>query len=269
MRRNSRRKDSTFLDYKDGHIVAVGNNEEQEPQDETIKVTGKTINTKIIFRIFSIVIGSVLCLTLFNYVYSSTNTTMKVFNFLSSAYSTTNRYNQSYLADKKETQLQKIQNGEAFINPLDFSGKKEYANAKKTATILTEELSMIDQNLLMHYESLKTSVVAYINGDKGYLATSSSLKNLQRAVKKEYDTFTQKQLNHKELFNTLNNRYELLLNFLKLNIDDFSRDTIGNNVNELIASDNELNILEYKILKEYLDDNGLLYIEENNQIIIA
>lgn len=273
MKRSNRRKDSTFLDYKDGHIVAVEhsdeNNSTEKKEPEVINVKGKTIKTKIISRICSIAIGLVLCNVFVNYIYSSITTSMKIFNFLSSSHSTASQYNTVYLNEKKETQLENAQNGHSFINPLDFSGKKEYETAKKEALLLTEQITVVDQSLLGYYETLKSHVVDYLNGPVGYLSTSSRLKNLKRTIQKDYDTFSTLEFGNKEIYDVLNSRYNLLLTFLDETIKDFSRETIVNNTNSLIESDNELNALEYTILKKYLDANGLLYIEENGKITIV
>ena len=270
----NRRKNTTFLDYQDGQVVSVEEDKtlqkEEEVEEELliqeVNIKGKSIELKPFFKIATFLLGFLLCIYLFNHVYTCVETTGKVFTFLHSHYISTTTYNNAYIENKKE---QQVQNGLSSFNPLDFDGKKEYEKTKANATVLMGNISQYDSYLKSSYSSLRKSIISYKNGQSSYYLMNSSLENINKSVSFDYGRLLETDFANPEIKRLFISRYKILMSFLSSHINNFTAAKLIVDTNNLIREDNKLNLQEYELLKAYLEEQGISYVVEKNKIKIV
>ena len=269
MKINNRRKKSAYLDYQYGEVVPI--DEQQEFQDTTtppiedVEFRGRKISLTPFYVIFSLMLGLIICIFLFIQSYMSVTTTAKVFNFLGSGYISASAYNENYLENKKE----EIMNGSNKIHFLDFEGQKVYNTKKNDAKQLMENISTYDKYLMSYYNTLKTNIHAYRRGKSSYYIMNSSLESLTNTVTYDYNTLMKTEFSDDDIKLLFVSRYKILLSYLSEQTDNFTPSSLITATNKTISEDNKYNVQEYSQLKQYLKDNGISYICENNKIRVV
>ena len=270
MKINNRRKNSTYLDYQYGQVVSMdeenGVQQEKSPAIEEVEVKGKTIKLKPVYVVFSLLFGFIVCLIVFLNSYNSIALTGKTFAFLNSSFISATSYEKDYAANKKTEQMQ---NNGSNINILDFEGQKEYKKAKENASNLMKQISGYDSYFKGYYDTLKREVQTYRNNKSSYYIMNSSIKNLNKTVTYDYNNLLSSNFVDKEVKMLFVSRYKILISFLSEHENNFTKTSLLTDVNNLIIEDNNLNLQEYELLKQYLKEHGISYVCENNKIRIT
>ena len=243
-----------------------GVQQEIPPIAEELDVKGKKIKLKPVYVLMALVCGILVCCFLLFNSYNSISSTTRVFDFLNSSYISVSSYNKNYETTKREEQIQS--NGSS-INIFDFESQKEYKKAKENATTSMNQISQYDEYFKGYYGTLKKEAQAYKNKKSSYYLMNSALKNFNKSVTYDYNRLMSSEFVDPDVKMLFVSRYKILISFLSSHESNFTASSLINDINSLIKEDNVLNLQEYECLKQYLKDNGISYVCENNKIRIT
>ena len=252
--KNKRRYRSTFLKFKNGHVIAT---DEKTPED-IVKENQKIMKTdiynilKIIF-FFSII--GICCFLIFNTSFKDIFTDLQYTE-------------ESFLTSDAE---EFNENVSSIISKINLSkaieDQQEYDDLMATLNLVNTNNEIITKN----YTECKTIIIDFTENNMIRRQCKLNFGVINEDIKKQIKIFNEQSKKYTEyylLLQSIEKRYSELLRYTEDMFNNLNRETCIDKYNNFILTDKNILASQRNGILVLLDSKNIKYTESENKIIV-
>lgn len=282
-KKNKRRTDSTYLDYKNGKILDCDNpdsnkdycdveEDEFNSFNESVSNNPNNKKSKIL-----IIIGSALIIAplIFLGVKACSGQLNNLSNYMTEGEDALTKENDE---NKDDTNNKKPSNEQTQTSDNNSTKDEENNDSLKDINKISPKelvllVNSVNSNITLNYNNIKTEINFYIDGREGLYSIQKSFDAKRSMLYKNYEFILSKETlftkaDEEELYTTLRDRYANIINTLDNLKADLSRSNCISVFNEAISLDSELFDQEYKLITNFLDSKNVDYTYDDTNIVL-